>query len=67
MVGDYHLGPPYALNNRPRQDVAEQRLGALPFGAQLVEQPFFLKGGADARAQQDRIERLGQGGPPPRP
>ncbi len=66
-VGDGGLALAHARDDALRQDVEEKRLGArllpLQIGDELllaVAQPFLFQRGADARAQQDRIERLGQ-------
>src|SRR4029077_1913824 len=60
VVGNRCLTTPHTFDNTARENVGEQRLGALLFHAQLVEQPFLLEQGADACAQQDGVERLMQ-------
>ena len=66
-VGDGGLAVAHARHDALRQNVEKERLGAVLFPLEIgdellfaVAQPLALQRGADARAQQDRIERLGQ-------
>ena len=67
MVGDHRLAVIDAIDDRARQDRQQQRLGALLLEAQFhhhrvlaVAQELVLERSVNARAQQRRVERLGQ-------
>ena len=67
LVGDGGFAAPHAVDDPLRQDVEQQGFRTLLLPLQVgdefllpVAQPFPLQRRADAGAQQDRVERLGE-------